>query len=110
MENSYLTGLTPQEFFFHAMAGRDGVVDAAEKTVQVCVYLVPTLLPPCPRGSPRSRLTSSPCRVPGGCVFVADSLLPCGRGSWAGPRLEPGGSPPWSELWVVTQESIVDAL
>ncbi|GME87450.1 unnamed protein product [[Candida] boidinii] len=24
VENSYLRGLTPQEFFFHAMAGREG--------------------------------------------------------------------------------------
>jgi hypothetical protein len=47
VENSYLTGLTPQEFFFHAMAGRDGVVDAAEKTVQVCVYLSQPLASRC---------------------------------------------------------------
>jgi len=24
VENSYLRGLTPQEFFFHAMGGREG--------------------------------------------------------------------------------------
>jgi DNA-directed RNA polymerase II subunit RPB1 len=27
VENSYLRGLTPQEFFFHAMAGREGLID-----------------------------------------------------------------------------------
>jgi DNA-directed RNA polymerase II subunit RPB1 len=29
VENSYLTGLTPQEFFFHAMSGREGLIDTA---------------------------------------------------------------------------------
>jgi DNA-directed RNA polymerase II subunit RPB1 len=32
VENSYLLGLTPQEFFFHAMGGREGVIDTACKT------------------------------------------------------------------------------
>ena len=30
--NSYLKGLTPQEFFFHAMGGREGIIDTAVKT------------------------------------------------------------------------------
>ena len=32
MANSYLRGLTPQEFYFHAMGGREGVIDTACKT------------------------------------------------------------------------------
>ena len=32
VENSYLRGLSPQEFFFHAMAGREGLIDTAVKT------------------------------------------------------------------------------
>jgi len=32
VENSYLAGLTPTEFFFHAMAGREGLIDTAVKT------------------------------------------------------------------------------
>ncbi|KAF7333371.1 DNA-directed RNA polymerase subunit [Mycena venus] len=32
IENSYLRGLTPQEFFFHAMASRESLIDAAIKT------------------------------------------------------------------------------
>ena len=32
VENSYLTGLTPQEFYFHAMGGREGLIDTAVKT------------------------------------------------------------------------------
>ncbi|KII64531.1 DNA-directed RNA polymerase II subunit RPB1 [Thelohanellus kitauei] len=32
VENSYLSGLTPSEFFFHAMGGREGVIDTAIKT------------------------------------------------------------------------------
>ncbi|KAH0863267.1 hypothetical protein HID58_080478 [Brassica napus] len=32
VENSYLRGLTPQEFFFHAMGGREGLIDTAVKT------------------------------------------------------------------------------
>jgi len=31
VENSYLQGLTPQEFFFHAMGGREGLIDTAVK-------------------------------------------------------------------------------
>ena len=32
IENSYIKGLTPQEFFFHAMAGREGTIDTSIKT------------------------------------------------------------------------------
>jgi len=32
VENSYLSGLTAQEFFFHAMGGREGLIDTAVKT------------------------------------------------------------------------------
>jgi len=32
VKNSYLRGLTPQEFFFHAMGGREGLIDTACKT------------------------------------------------------------------------------
>ena len=32
VENSYLRGLSPTEFFFHAMGGREGLIDTAVKT------------------------------------------------------------------------------
>eukprot|EP00760_Papus_ankaliazontas_P023530 PhM_4_TR2062/c2_g1_i1/m.99980/K03006/RPB1, POLR2A; DNA-directed RNA polymerase II subunit RPB1 len=32
IKNSYIKGLTPWEFFFHAMAGREGLIDTACKT------------------------------------------------------------------------------
>ena len=32
--NSFLIGLTPSEFFFHAMGGREGVIDTAVKTAE----------------------------------------------------------------------------
>lgn len=32
VENSYTQGLTPQEMFFHAMGGREGLIDTAVKT------------------------------------------------------------------------------
>ncbi|XP_045085249.1 DNA-directed RNA polymerase II subunit RPB1-like isoform X2 [Aegilops tauschii subsp. strangulata] len=32
VQNSYLRGLTPEEFFFHAMGGREGLIDTAVKT------------------------------------------------------------------------------
>lgn len=31
-ESSFIRGLTPQEFFFHAMSGREGLIDTAVKT------------------------------------------------------------------------------
>jgi len=31
VQNSYLSGLLPQEFFFHAMGGREGLIDTAVK-------------------------------------------------------------------------------
>ncbi len=37
VENSYLRGLSPAEFFFHAMGGREGCIDTA---VKVCLYTV----------------------------------------------------------------------
>lgn len=32
VENSFISGLNPTEFFFHAMAGREGLIDTAIKT------------------------------------------------------------------------------
>lgn len=39
VENSYLAGLTPNEFYFHAMGGREGLIDTAVKTSEtgVCI-------------------------------------------------------------------------
>ncbi|CAF4100212.1 unnamed protein product, partial [Rotaria sordida] len=34
VENSYLQGLTPVEFYFHAMGGREGLIDTAVKTAE----------------------------------------------------------------------------
>jgi DNA-directed RNA polymerase beta' subunit len=34
IQNSFLKGLTPQEFWFHAMSGREGITDTAMKTAQ----------------------------------------------------------------------------
>ncbi|CAF3647363.1 unnamed protein product [Rotaria sp. Silwood1] len=34
IENSYLQGLTPVEFYFHAMAGREGLIDTVVKIVE----------------------------------------------------------------------------
>lgn len=34
VQNSYVHGLTPQEFFFHAMGGREGLIDTACKTAE----------------------------------------------------------------------------
>jgi len=33
VENSFMTGLTPQQFFFHSMGGREGLIDTAVKSV-----------------------------------------------------------------------------
>ena len=35
VENSFIKGLTPQEFFFHAMGGREGLIDTAVQTSEV---------------------------------------------------------------------------
>jgi DNA-directed RNA polymerase beta' subunit len=35
VENSFIKGLSPQEFFFHAMGGREGLIDTAVKTSSV---------------------------------------------------------------------------
>jgi DNA-directed RNA polymerase II subunit RPB1 len=34
IESSFIRGLTPQEFFFHAMSGREGLIDTAVKTAE----------------------------------------------------------------------------
>lgn len=39
VENSYLAGLTPSEFFFHAMGGREGLIDTAVKTAETGTFL-----------------------------------------------------------------------
>lgn len=33
VQNSFISGLSPQEFFFHAMGGREGLIDTAVKSV-----------------------------------------------------------------------------
>ena len=40
VENNYLKGLTPQEFFFHAQAGREGLIDTACKSVSADTEIV----------------------------------------------------------------------
>jgi DNA-directed RNA polymerase II subunit RPB1 len=34
VESSFIRGLTPQEFFFHAISGREGLIDTAVKTAE----------------------------------------------------------------------------
>lgn len=34
VQNSFYTGLTPTEFFFHAASGREGLVDTSVKTAE----------------------------------------------------------------------------
>jgi len=34
VSNCYLTGLTPTELYFHAMGGREGLIDTACKTAE----------------------------------------------------------------------------
>jgi DNA-directed RNA polymerase III subunit RPC1 len=34
VSNSFYSGLTPTEFFFHTIAGREGLVDTAVKTAE----------------------------------------------------------------------------
>ena len=34
VESSYISGLSPEELFFHAMGGRVGLIDTAVKTSQ----------------------------------------------------------------------------
>lgn len=34
IKNSYINGLNPREFFFHAMSGREGITDTAVKTAE----------------------------------------------------------------------------
>ena len=38
IENSYVSGLTPTEFFFHAMGGREGVADHGIKAPETGSY------------------------------------------------------------------------
>lgn len=42
-------GLTPSEFFFHAMGGREGLIDTAVKTVNACCLR--SVLPGWPQSS-----------------------------------------------------------
>lgn len=44
VENSYLAGLTPSEFFFHAMGGREGLIDTAVKTAETGVHYLDLII------------------------------------------------------------------
>jgi len=39
IESSFIRGLTPQQFFFHAMSGREGLIDTAVKTADNFINL-----------------------------------------------------------------------
>lgn len=41
VENSFYSGLTATEFFFHTMGGREGLVDTAVKTAETGYMQVP---------------------------------------------------------------------
>lgn len=41
VENSFINGLTPQEVYFHAMGGREGLIDTAVKSV---IYETPIVI------------------------------------------------------------------
>lgn len=43
--DSFYSGLTPTEFFFHTMAGREGLVDTAVKTAETGYMQVMPLSP-----------------------------------------------------------------
>ena len=34
VKNNYIKGLSPDEFYFHAMGGREGLIDTAVKTAE----------------------------------------------------------------------------
>jgi hypothetical protein len=55
--NSYYLGLTPAEFFFHAMGGREGLIDTAVKTAG-SFSESPTVSQQT-NGSPRQRIHSA---------------------------------------------------
>ena len=40
IESSFIRGLTPQQFFFHAMSGREGLIDTAVKSVTADTEIV----------------------------------------------------------------------
>jgi DNA-directed RNA polymerase beta' subunit len=40
IESSFIRGLTPQQFFFHAMSGREGLIDTAVKSVTADTELI----------------------------------------------------------------------
>ena len=40
VESSYINGLSPEELFFHAVAGRIGIIDTAVKTSQTDTFNV----------------------------------------------------------------------
>jgi len=60
VENSYRSGLTPREFFFHAMGGREGLVDTAVRTSK-SGYLQRRLIKPYPNSKPS---TTAPSGTP----------------------------------------------
>ena len=74
VSNSFYSGLTPTEFFFHTMAGREGLVDTAVKTAEtgymqrrlVKVYITPNYssLPPSLPLSPPPPPSLPPCLPP----------------------------------------------
>lgn len=48
--DSFYSGLTPTEFFFHTMAGREGLVDTAVKTAETGYMQVNSSSPLMSRG------------------------------------------------------------
>jgi DNA-directed RNA polymerase II subunit RPB1 len=55
VENSFMDGLTPQEAFFHAMGGREGLIDTAVKSVTGDTPIVIVTKPRKPSGMKNGR-------------------------------------------------------
>lgn len=68
MADSFYSGLTPTEFFFHTMAGREGLVDTAVKTAETG-YMQVTAPPEAPP-------STSLFPAPNDRALRASSLLP----------------------------------
>lgn len=92
MAASFYSGLAPTEFFFHTMAGREGLVDTAVKTAETG-YMSRRLIKGFEDLYTHYDGTVRPCTVKGVCPH---NVRPCSPCTWRSIHIPVGRAAPSS--------------
>ena len=113
IRSSFVQGLSPREYFFHAMTGREGITDTAMKSVtwETRIFLMDNGRPLCIEFGrwADDLLKSYPDEVEHHKERCMELLAMEGRGVWI-PTTDERGRVSWGEVTAVTRHDPGDAI